>query len=171
LEGKDGHFGMSGVDVVKHGRSCLPGDVAPNAHGGSVYQDQFSSKFTGHWVVKPGRETNHTNVTRYMNIPYDTTLHYAEVHLHPYAVSLELKDLTTGKTVFKSKARGFKDKIGLSYVDSFSSAEGVPVYRDHEYDLISVYNNTTKSDKDSMAVVLLFMLDKQFQKPAVAAGP
>jgi cyclophilin family peptidyl-prolyl cis-trans isomerase len=171
LEGKDGHYGMGSVDMVKHGPSCLPGDTAPNAHGGSIYQDQFASKFTGHWVVKPGRETNHTNVTKYMNLPYDTTLHFAAVHLHPYAVSLELRDLTTGKSVFKSKARSFKDKIGLSFVDSFSSAKGVPLFRDHEYDLVSVYNNTTQTDKDSMAVVLLFMLDKDFKKPTIVSGP
>jgi len=171
LEGTDGHFGMSGADTVHAGPSCLPGDTAPNAHGGSIYQDQFAKKFTGHWVVKPGRETNHTNVTRYLNLPYDTTLHYAAVHLHPYAASLELRDLTAKKTIFKSKARGLKDKIALSFVDSFSSQEGVPLYKDHEYDLISVYNNTTSTNKDSMAVMLLFLMDKEFKKPVVPSGP
>jgi cyclophilin family peptidyl-prolyl cis-trans isomerase len=174
LEGHDGHYGMGDADTVKHGPSCLPGDIAPNAHGGSVYLDQFAKKFTGHWVVKPGRETNHTNVTTYLNLPYDTTLHYAAVHLHPYAESLELRDLTTGKSVFKSKARGFTDKIGLTSVSSYSSNAGIPLYKNHDYDLVSVYNNTTATDKDSMAVILLFLLDKNFTKPAapaVAAGP
>ncbi len=162
---------MTDVDDAKHGPSCLPGTTAPNAHGGSVYEDGPDKKFTGHWVVKPGREVNHTNVTKYLNMPYDTTLHYVAVHLHPFAESLELYDLTAKKTIFKSKARGFKDKIGLAYVDTYSSRSGVPLFKDHEYDIISTYNNTTSSDKDSMAVMLLFALDKNFKKPAVTLAP
>ncbi len=172
LEGKDGHFGMADTDDAKHGPSCLPGATAPNGVHGSVYQDSFERKFTGHWVVKPGREVNYTNVTKQLYLPYDTTLHYVVVHLHPFAESLELRDMTTGKTVFKSKTRGFKDKIGLAYVDSFSSRKGVPLFKDHEYDIVSVYNNTTSTDKDSMAVMLLFLLDKQFTKPVIKTlGP
>jgi cyclophilin family peptidyl-prolyl cis-trans isomerase len=167
LEGKGGHFGIAEPDADKHGDSCLPGESAPNAHGGSIYNDQFQRKFTGHWVVKPGREVNPTNVTHYLRIPYDTTLHYAAVHLHPFAESLELRDITAKKRVFKSKARSFKDRIGLDYVTSFSSKKGVPVYQNHEYELISTYNNTTSVNQDSMAVMLLFLLDKKFTKPAV----
>ncbi len=171
LEGKDGHYGMTDMDDSKHGPSCLPGAIAPNANGGSVYKDGPDKKFVGHWVVKPGREVNHSNVTRYLNLPFDTTLHYAAIHLHPFAESLELYDLTAKKTVFKSKARSFKDKIGLSYVDSFSSRTGVPLFKNHEYDLISTYNNTTSEDKDSMAVMLLFALDANFKKPVTAPPP
>jgi cyclophilin family peptidyl-prolyl cis-trans isomerase len=167
LEGSDGHFGISEPTKEMHGDSCLPGASAPNANGGSIYNDQFSRKFTGHWVVKPGREVNPTNVTKYLNLPYDTTLHYAAVHLHPFAESLELRDITAKKSVFKSKARSFTDRIGLDYVTSFSSKKGVPLYKDHQYELISTYNNTTSTNQDSMAVMLLFLHDKKFTKPAL----
>ena len=40
-----------------------------------------------------------TLVTELMSLPYDTTVHYIAVHLHPFAESLELIDLTTGKNV------------------------------------------------------------------------
>lgn len=171
IEGRDGHYGMPEGQAGEHGPSCLPGTTAPNASGGSVYADAQGRKFSGHWVVKPGREVNHTNVTRYMNLPFDKTLHYIAVHLHPFAESLELRDLTMNKRIFKSRARGFRRKIGLSEVDHFSSPKGVPMYKNHDYELVSVYKNTTKVDQDSMAVMLLFLLDKDFKKPNPANRP
>ena len=65
--------------------------------------------------------------------------------------------------MFKSKAKNFKDKIGLEVVDFFSSKEGIPLYKDHDYEIVSVYNNTTEEDQDSMAVMYLYLLDKKFQ--------
>ena len=69
--------------------------------------------------------------------------------------------------MFKSTTRPFPDRIGLAHVDSFSSVEGIPIYKDHEYELVSVYNNITDKNQDSMAVMNLYMLDKDF----VAADP
>jgi hypothetical protein len=117
--------------------------------------------------VKPGREENRTLVTKILELPYDTTIHYIAVHLHPFAESLELRDLTTGQSVFKSSTRPFPDRIGLAHVDSFSSVEGIPIYKDHEYELVSVYQNITDQDQDSMAVMNLYMLDKDFVAPTL----
>ncbi len=158
LEGKDGYYGESQPNETEHGPGCLVGRNA----SGHQYSDQLGRKFTGHWVVKPGWEVNNTLVTKIMNIPYDTMIHYIAVHLHPFAESLELRDLTAGKTLFKSRARSFPDRIGLAHVDYYSSQEGIPVYKDHEYEIISVYNNTTAEDQDSMAV--MYLLDKQFKR-------
>ena len=155
-----GHYGVSDPSEEEHGESCLPGQVA----GTDNYTDEFGREFSGHWVVKPGREVDRTLITKIMNIPYDTTVHYIAVHLHPFAESLELIDLTSGETVFKSNVENSKERLGLDRVEYFSSVEGVPVYRDHEYQLVSVYNNTTEVDQDSMAVMLLYMYDKQFRK-------
>ena len=47
--------------------------------------------------------------------------------------------------------------IGLASVSQSSSSEGVMIYRDHEYDLISVYNNTSGVDQDAMATILLYL--------------
>ena len=163
LEGEDGYFGIKQPDVEEHGASCLPGTNA-SSH---VYRDSQGRVFTGHWVVRPGREVNRTLVTELMALPYDTTVHYIAVHLHPFAESLELRDLTTGETVFKSAARNFDDKIGLAHVDYFSSGDGIPLYKDHEYQMISVYDNTTGEDQDSMAVMYLYLRDKVFEEERV----
>lgn len=149
----------------EHGASCLMRPQAPNAMGGSEYRDASGRRFTGHWVVKPGREENRTVVTPLMALPFDTTLHHAAVHLHPFAESLELRDVTQNRTLFKSVAKGSETGLGLEEVSSFSSSDGIPLFRDHEYELVSVYDNTSGIDQDSMAVMYLGMLDREFRGP------
>ncbi len=165
------HYGVDKDYANQHGPGCLIGQPAGKAAMGNrdVYRDEYGHVFAGHWVVRPGREITTTLATKFMNIPFDTTIHYIAVHLHPFAESLELRDRTTGQSVFKSNAENFKDRIGLAKVDYFSSEEGIPIYKDHDYEIISVYNNTSKEDQDVMAVMILFLHDKQFQKPTLAA--
>jgi len=161
LKGEDGYMLIKEPDAQKHGPGCLPGQTASE----NFYFDPFGRQFSGHWVVKPGREENHTNVTRVMNLPYDTTLHYIAVHLHPFAESIELRDLTENKSLFKSRVRPFEGKIGIEHVEYFSNEEGITVFKDHEYEVVSVYNNTSGVDQDSMAVMYLYLYDKDFRRP------
>ncbi len=160
LEGDDGYFGVSRPDEEVHGPGCLVGDSA----SGGDYEDGQGRKFSGHWVVPPGREVNRTLVTHLMRVPYDTTVHYIAVHLHPFAESLELRDLTAGKTLFKSQAENLEDRIGLAHVDYLSSPEGIEVFADHEYEMVSVYNNTTDEDQDSMAVMYMYLFDRELDR-------
>ena len=67
--------------------------------------------------------------------------------------------------MYRSAARGPEDRIGLTEVESFTSKEGLPLYRDHEYELGSVYENTSDQNQDSMAVMFLYVLDKDFRLP------
>lgn len=166
LEGKDGYFGIDKTDEDLHGSSCLEGETA----SGHSYKDKFGRLFTGHWVVEPGIETNHTNVTKFLNIPYDTTIHYIAVHLHPFAESLELVDLTTGETLFHSKVTPSENRIGIDNVEYFESVEGIPVFKDHQYQLVSVYNNTTDEPQDSMAVMYVYILDKEFNRDLIVSS-
>ncbi len=155
------HSAAAVNEAPEHGPGCLPGENA----GHNVFDDNEGREFTGHWVVKPGREVNHTRVTQLMDLPFDTTLHYVAVHLHPFGESLELRDLTTGKRVYKAYTRQAKQGLGLAHVDFYSSQEGIPLFKDHEYEIISVYNNTSGEDQDSMAVMNMYVLDKEFRKP------
>ncbi len=169
LEGRDGHFDLAGeAEPHRHGSGCLAGEPAKN---GSEYRDLEGRLFTGHWVVPPGRQTNHTRVTTLLDLPFDTTAHAIAVHLHPFAESLELRDLTAGRPVFTSRARQLPDRIGLAHVESYSSESGLPLFRDHEYELVSVYNNTTRENQDSMAVMTLYLQDREFQPPAKPSRP
>lgn len=168
LEGKDGHFGVDQPTEAQKHASCLPGLTAPDSKFPVVYGDEQGRKVTGHWVVPPGREERHTLINSIMQIPNDTTLHFIGVHLHPFAESIELRDLTTGKTLFKSRARGPEKGIGLSHVDYFTSREGIPVSKGHDYELVSVYDNTSGTEQDAMASMFFYFLDKEFKEPAIA---
>lgn len=149
-----------------HGATCLMAQRAPNAPGKAAdYVDPQGRHLTGHWVVPPGRQTNHSDVTWFMNLPYDTKLHYAAIHLHPFAESLEMRDVTANKSLFTVRTKNPKGKVGLDHVDTFVSTEGVPLYKSHKYELISVYNNTTNETHDSMASVFLGVHDPSFKKP------
>ncbi len=167
LEGKDGFFGLDQPDEVQKQATCLPGAHAPGIKS-AFFNDQFGRKFSGHWVVKLGKTEQKTLVTKWLRIPYDTTVHFIAVHVHPFCESLELRDITTGKTVFKSTMKGPPKGVGLEKVDYLSNTEGIPVYKDHEYEMISNYNNTSGVEQDAMATFFLYLYDKEFKNPAFA---
>jgi cyclophilin family peptidyl-prolyl cis-trans isomerase len=147
--------------------SCLIGARAPQASSGSAdYVDPQGRKMTGHWIVPPGKQVNHSDITWFMNLQYDTHLRYAAVHLHPFARSLEMRDMTTGKTVFLAKAQNPANGIGLTHVDEFTSTEGVPIEHAHKYSLISTYDNPTNANADSMASVFLGLDDPEIAVPS-----
>ena len=158
------------ADPAEHtGMSCLVGQRAPNAAGmASDYVDPKGHKMTGHWVVPPGKQVNTSDATWFMNLPYDSKLHYAAVHLHPFAQSLTLRDATSGTDVFKAQTVNPKKRVGLDRVDNFISIGGVPMYKDHKYELISVYNNPTKQNADSMASIFMALDDPEFAAPTTA---
>jgi hypothetical protein len=167
--GEAKHYGFSSAEsdaLEAAGGGCSAGKPAVE---GDSDDDAFGQQFTAHWVVPPGREVNVTNVTRFLNLPYDTTAHYIAVHLHPFAESLTLKDLTTGQVLFDAKVHGPKDRIGIDSIDHFESVDGMALYKDHQYELTSVYNNTSGHDVDSMAVMYMYLKDKKFKRPDLSA--
>jgi len=150
-----------------NGTTCLLLPRAPNAAGqASDYTDPQGRKLTGHWIVPPGKQVNTSDITWFLALPYDrATLHYAAAHLHPFAQSLSIKDTTTGKMIFEAKAENPKEGVGLTHVDTFSSQQGVTLYRNHKYELTSVYDNTSGVSRDSMASAFLSVEDPEFVRP------
>lgn len=154
-------------DTLLHGKCpscCVPGKKAVESAEGF---DRYARRFSNHWVVPPGRHEYRTRATSKLNLTSDTTIHFIAVHVHPYAELLELRDLTTGELIFRSRARGPAQGIGLEQVDFLSSPEGVPVALGHEYELLTTYNNTSDQDQDSMAVMYTYVLDKEYHPPAL----
>ena len=159
LEDSDAYFGVQDPGPEHEGSSCSMGDAPKHMNAGMIYTDEFGQKFAGHWVVRPGREVRHTLVTRQLDLQYDTRIHFIGVHLHPFAESFELRDLTTNESLWTAHARAPGRGIGLAEVDHYSSAEGIPLYKDHEYEVVSVYDNVSGVDQDAMAVMLLYVHD------------
>jgi len=56
-----------------------------------------------------------------------------------------------------TKATPSPEGIGLAHVSHVSSVDGIKLYRDHEYDLVSTYNNTSGIDQDAMATMFLYV--------------
>jgi hypothetical protein len=89
--------------------------------------------------------------------------------VHPFAESLELRDLTAGTTVYKVDVRNNPGATGIVDIGAYAGSDGIPVFRDHDYELVSVYDNTSGIDQDAMAVMHLYLLDKGFTPPDLAA--
>lgn len=130
--------------------------------GFNPYQDPFGRQFTGHWQVSTDSiEVLATNVTPMLDLKKDTRIHAISMHVHPHAHSLELLDKTTGQSVFKGKVKYKNENLSrIIELDSYSSEEGVPVYKDHEYQLISTYRNPRKeSGITAMATMFLYLAE------------
>lgn len=119
-----------------------------------------------HWMVPPGRHEYHYQLESNVlaNMPFDTTVHYINAHLHAHGEYVEFRNLTTGKTLFRSTATNNPERNGLLDLTDFSSKKGFPIQRDHQYEMVAVYNNTTDHDIDAMAIFFFYLLDKKFDK-------
>jgi hypothetical protein len=113
-----------------------------------------------HWIVPPGHHIYTTEITPQLNLPFDTTIHYATIHVHPFACGMELRDMTTGEMIFRLHSQDWPDRVGVAYVEEFKSIEGIPIQRDHRYELSAEYDNTTNADTDAMAILYLYFLEK-----------
>jgi hypothetical protein len=112
------------------------------------------------WSVPPGRHVYSMDVTPQLNLPFDTTIHYATIHVHPFARAMELRDLTTGTTMFRLNSQDWPDRVGVAHVDELKSVEGVAILRNHRYELSVEYDNTSGSNTDAMAILYLYLLEK-----------
>jgi len=164
LEETEAYFNVINPKGAQKGVTCLPGTHAPGVGSAGIFRDSYGQKFTGHWVVKPGKEVRRTLVTRYMNVPFDTTVHLVKIHVHPFCEKLVLRDLNTGEVLFTSTMKGPEGKVGLKYVKDYSDPIGFKVYRDHDYELVSYYNNDSGVDQDAMATFFLYLYDHEFDK-------
>ncbi len=161
LDGQDGYYGAAHGEPSTHGSGSQEGTAA----SGRVIHDPYGREFAGHWVVEPGRHEIKTLVTNWMRLSSDARVHFINVHVHPFAKSLALTDLTSGDTIFTSRMTGFDDKIGLRDVTTFDSREGLRVDAGHQYELTSIYDNTTAADQEAMAVMYLYLRDDEFHFP------
>jgi hypothetical protein len=150
------------------GQACGPFQGRTASRHGFV--QSVGPEKTIHWLVSPGEYEAHTPVDDQLNLPFDTKVHYATGHLHPFGVSLALRDLTADTTLFTIKAQDWDDRLGVAHMDEISSPDGIPIHHDHTYELVTVYDNRTKSDVDAMSILYLYFRDWSFENPASASG-
>jgi len=143
------------------GASCGPfiGQAASNA-----FLQSLGKSNTVHWMVPPGRYESHVPVTDQLELPCQTTLHFAAAHLHPFGKSISLRDRTSGETLFTINSKDFSDRLGVACMEQRVFAEGLTLYTDHDYELITIYDNTTATPVDAMSILYLYVLDKKFEQ-------
>ncbi len=158
LDGHDGYYGIAESPTALHGMGSQPGENA----GHTTRHDGHGRTFSGHWVVPPGEWTWTTLVTRWMNLRHDTKAHFIAVHVHPFAESVALNDLTTGRSVFESSIVNTPHRVGIETIETYADSVGVPLFRSHEYELVSRYRNPSGADVTAMAVMYLYVDDLEY---------
>ena len=141
------------------GAACGPmiGKAASSAFVASLGKTN-----TIHWLIPPGHYESHVNVTDQLELPFDTTAHYVTGHLHPFGRSIKLVDKTADQTIFTINAEDFSDKLGVAHMDEWSSTEGIELFKDHQYELLTTYHNPTDKPIDAMSILYVYALDKSF---------
>ncbi len=154
-------FGKKGLRSPTSKSQCSR-QKAMMRHGGyhdSV--DKHGQVFSSHWMAKPGKTVNRTLVTDALNIPVDTKIHYISAHIHKGVKSIKLIDLTDNKTIYENKV---SSKDGHDYTEVYSSSEGIKLLRDHEYQMVTLVENTKNKNIDIMAMLYVYMEDHNFRK-------
>ena len=89
------------------------------------------------------------------------------MHVHPYCESVELRDLSTQSTLFKLRVHRNGASPNPTAVEHFNDVKGLPMFKDHRYELVSVYNNDSEKTQDAMVNMFLFLHDKTFTTDAL----
>lgn len=160
-----GVFGVLKPEGVAEGASCSPGRRADSIIG--LLPDDLGRLYSPHFMVDPGRVEFRTLVTEQLNLKRDTRIHAIDVHIHPFCESLELRDLTTDEVLFRSQVEQIKDGVGVAHVETYRSSEGIPVYKDHHYAMVTVYDNPTDQAIDAMASFYIGLADPSIDVAAL----
>jgi hypothetical protein len=131
-------------------------DVAGGGHQHGAGLHPEPGMRIDHWMVPPGRQVLKSPV-RPRDVPADGNVHFVKLHLHPYGRSVSLWDKTDNREVWTGSAENHPTKAFLTSTDTYSSTTGFPVYKDHEYELTTIYDNPTDHDIDAMAVLRLYV--------------
>ncbi len=136
--------------------TCIP--VETKNH---TYTDDQGNLLSGHWKINLGKQEFKSNITDQLSLKDTLRVHQITPHLHPFAETFALRDITTNNVLFNCKVINHKNKIGLSRTPAFSSIEGILLYPDHEYELLLRTNNTTNEIQDMMASMFMFFYDDE----------
>jgi hypothetical protein len=112
-----------------------------------------------HFDVPRGRHEYRTSLEQEsynQKFSSNTVVHFIKLHLHPYGQSVELRDKTANKTVWKGYAKNAVGRPAILETEDYSSAEGIKIFKDHDYEVITVYDNKSGKVIDAMAVLRIY---------------
>lgn len=156
---------LNKVPLDRQAELCLPVDMKNHS-----YVDAMGNKISGHWRIPPGKNTYRSEVSDLLKLKDSVRLHAANVHVHPFAEKITLRNKTTNRTLFESLITNYSDKIGMRKVDAFSSEEGLWMNPDHIYELVLEVNNTSAVEQDMMGSMFLFFYDAEMDQQLKKMG-
>ena len=168
VSGSAAHSSHCAIEAGDGSPEAPSGESAqvPTVSLGKIHKNEKGYQQAYHWMIPPGRHIYRYQLEKsyYSELPFDTTIHYATAHVHPYAEFIELRDLTTRQSLFKIQIKNSRDGFSITEIKPFSSEKGLPIYRNHEYEMVCQYNNTTNHDIDAMAFMFVYLLDRNFDR-------
>ena len=131
--------------------------VATPAFKEEIFTGADGRRRTGHWLVPPGRQVLSTEIP--LGLDKNTTVHYMWMHVHPYAESVELRDITANQSVWKGRVRNDPDpkRAAVVATDTYSSPNGLVLHKNHKYELVATYENSTPRPVDAMASLWMYV--------------
>ncbi len=107
-----------------------------------------------HWMVPPGKQLTRRRIdVRPWLTSERATVHYVATHLHNHGVSMRLRDVTADEVLWEAVVENEPDRVQIARIPAYSSAEGFPLRRDHEYEIEARYDNTSDRPIDAMAMM------------------
>jgi hypothetical protein len=88
------------------------------------------------------------------DLPFAGRIHFIGTHIHPFAESISLFDVSRGQKVWLGRTRLERDSSEA--METYSSVEGYPVHPGDVFRLSSVYNNPTARNIDAMSAVFVY---------------
>ena len=105
------------------------------------------------FFVDPGRDERHLS----FEMPFDCRIHLVGAHVHPYATSMELYNVSRQEAVWIG-THGKQE--GTNSLGVYSSRDGYRVRAGETFRITSVYDNPTAAPIDAMAGLFIFYSDE-----------
>jgi hypothetical protein len=99
------------------------------------------------FFVPPG----HDERTVRFSLPFDAGIHFLGTHLHPYGVTVELRNVSRNELIWRARRSAGPE----SPMDVYSSTKGYSVRSGEILEMKSVYENPLKEPVDAMAGLFL----------------
>lgn len=143
-----------GLPMTREPLTADAGGHDHHDHGGGEMEDGLVEGMKQHWVVPAGRQETRKQYSDV--VPVDSTVHYGLVHLHNYATYMKLTDLTDGKVLWETRVVNEPGTSQIAKIPAYSSVTGFPLYKSHQYEIETLYDNTSGGPVDAMAMMYLF---------------
>jgi hypothetical protein len=103
------------------------------------------------YFVPPNRHERETT----FQLPFEGRIHFIGTHIHPYAESVAVFDVSRKEEVWRGRTR-LEAAEHRQAMETYSSVSGYPVHPGQLFRLSCVYDNPTSSKIDAMAAAFIY---------------